>query len=1171
MRLLFSLALAAVCGATAVPVSVAQSAGQAARSAPKCAISGRITAGTSGLPGVAITVTADGASSPLTTSSQLDGTYSLEIPGPGRYQLRGELGTFAPVARDVLVDSGCRAQVDITMTVGSRPATAPAGSKPATPTPAAPAGSKPATGSAQANAPSSARPSPMPGLAGLFQRVTPRVDAAGAGQAAGSAEDAATIASHLSLPPGFAPEALTDTITASGSSGRTNDSLLFGGALGGLNAAGAGGRASAAGGGGGSGGMDGLAGAAGMTDASSVRELTDMAGLNLGGAGGMLGSVVRIASALQSFNKRPHGIGSYDFSSSALNAAPYSITGQPIPDPDYRQQRFSAALGGLLKVPGLFDAGPRTTFFLSYMGGRSSNVYSQYSTVPPASLRAGDFSALPDALRDPVTQKPFFNNQIPADRITPSARSLLALIPPPNQPGERLNYYYSTTTGTTTDDVSFRVIRNFGGGNAGRGGRGGTGGGTTGGAAGGRGGGARGGAGGAGGGMAGLAGMLGNLVPGMTRGSVNLNAGFHYRRSVNDQANPFPTLSGTSHQSAWNIPVSVGFSFWGLTHNVQFQFSRNTSETTNVFAGVRNVAAEAGVLGVSSDPFDWGSPSLSFSSFTGLRDLTPSARTDQTISFGESASRTRGKHTIRLGGDYRGTHADSRSSANARGTFVFTGVYTGTTAGQFGADFADFLLGLSQQATIQYGPGLERFRSRAFNLFVMDDWRVRNGLTINAGLRYEYQSPYWEADNRLVTLDAPPDFTAAVPVVAGEVGPYTGAFPRTIVEPDWNNLAPRVGVAWKPQSRTTVRGGYAINYASVPYTSFAERLSAQPPFAVADTRLGALNVPLNMATVFTMPGTATTTNNFGVDRYYRLGYVHIWNADVQRELGRTYSIGVAYVGTKGSALDIQRAPNRGPTGLVIPGVQPFIWESSEGRSIMHSVSFRARRRLVQGISGGATYTLSKSMDDASTIGGGAVVVAQNDKDLAAEWGLSSFDQRHRLSADFTWEIPFGQGRRWLTADTPWSKVFGGWILSGTVVASSGSPFTARVVGNPADVNRGTNGTLRADYNGAAVSLADPTVDQFFNTAAFVVPAAGTFGDAARNTIRGPGSAALNMSVQKSVSLSGLRGFSIRVQASNVLNTVQWASIDTVVNSPTFGRVVSVRPMRSVQLVARVLF
>ena len=202
MRLLFSCVLAALCSASALPAALAQAAGQAAQGAtaaqiaPKCTISGRITAGTSGLPGVAITVTAEGISSPLTSSSQLDGTYSVGIPGPGRYQLRGELGTFTPVAREVVVDSGCRARVDITMTVGSRPAAA----KPATPTPAAPAGSKPATGSAQAKAPASARPGSMPGLAGLFQRVTPRVDAAGAGQAAGSAEDAATIASHLSLP-----------------------------------------------------------------------------------------------------------------------------------------------------------------------------------------------------------------------------------------------------------------------------------------------------------------------------------------------------------------------------------------------------------------------------------------------------------------------------------------------------------------------------------------------------------------------------------------------------------------------------------------------------------------------------------------------------------------------------------------------------------------------------------------------------------------------------------------------------------------------------------------------------------------------------------------------------------------------------------------------------------
>jgi hypothetical protein len=159
----------------------------------------------------------------------------------------------------------------------------------------------------------------------------------------------------------------------------------------------------------------------------------------------------------------------------------------------------------------------------------------------------------------------------------------------------------------------------------------------------------------------------------------------------------------------------------------------------------------------------------------------------------------------------------------------------------------------------------------------------------------------------------------------------------------------------------------------------------------------------------------------------------------------------------------------------------------------------------------------------------------------------------------------------MTTDTAWSNILGGWLLNGTVTAASGTPFTARIVGDAADVARGTNGTLRADYNGAPIALPDPTVAEYFNVAAFAVPTAGAFGSASRNTIRGPGSATVNVSLMKSVSLAGLRGFSVRLQAANVLNAVQWSTIDTVVNSPTFGHVVGVRPMRSVQIVARMLF
>src|SRR5204863_9272102 len=158
---------------------------------------------------------------------------------------------------------------------------------------------------------------------------------------------------------------------------------------------------------------------------------------------------------------------------------------------------------------------------------------------------------------------------------------------------------------------------------------------------------------------------------------------------------------------------------------------------------------------------------LSFSTFTSVRDTNPSMRTDRTLSTGDTVVKTIGRQTLRFGGDYRDIHADSRTDANARGSFVFSGLYSGV-------DFADFLLGLPQQATVQYGPGLEQFRSNSWDLFVQDDWRATDKVTVNAGLRYEYYSPVSEASNRLVTLDAPSTFMAAVPVMAGATGPFSG-------------------------------------------------------------------------------------------------------------------------------------------------------------------------------------------------------------------------------------------------------------------------------------------------------------------------------------------------------------------------------------------------------------
>ncbi len=1106
-----------------------------------CTVSGIVTAGQTRLPGVVVTATPTSGGAPVVTSTGLDGGYTVVLPAAGAYDIKAELAAFATATRELVAEKSCGARVDLAMTLASR--------VPSSPTSASSAAHVPTMGAPSPG--TSARPQ-GPGAgrtqAGQFQRVGSVASAAASNQGEQSgttADDARALAEHLNLPPGFSAETLSETVTAFGQTGQTNDMLLFGpggegmfsgrdGMPGAPGTPGTGGEAGAPGGfGGGPGGRGG-----------------DMGGFGGGrGGGGMMGGgprggpggfADRLAFANRMRQDRPHGQLSYTLGGSPLDAAPYSLNGQPVTKPSYLQQRIAGSVGGQFKIPHLFDLGPRASFFLNYTGNHSSNLYSAYSTVPSAAQRSGNFSSSPVQLFDPLTKLPFPTNVIPASRIDPSALALMQYIPLPNQPGDRQNYYYSTTNTTSADDVNFRFVRTFG--EETRRGRGGAGGGPGGGRGGGFGGGS------------------------------NVNFSVHYHRQETTQSTSFPSASGKSSQTGWDIPVGVSFMRWGILNQLRADYNLNKTSTTNAYANVLNVAGQAGISGVSSDPFDWGLPSLSFSGFSSLTDITPSSRRAQTVSLSDTMIRTHNRHNFRWGFGWADTHLDSRTDSRARGSYVFTGLFTGGgTASLSGADFADFLLGMPQQASVQYGPGTEQFRSQSVNAYVQDDWRLSSTFTLNAGVRYEYQSPYSEATNRLVDLDVTSGFTAAVPVVAGGAGPFGGLYPVTIVHPDRNDFSPRIGLAWRPKPKWVIRGGYGINYSSVPYLSIAQKLAGQPPFATTDTLIGTVTSPLSLSSAFLLPSTSTTTNNFGVDPNYRIGFVQLWNADVQRDLTQTLNLGMSYIGTRGASLDVLRAPNRGPDGTRISGVAPFIWESSGGHSTMHAASVRVRKRLSQGFQFGGTYTYSKAMDNASSLGGGSAVVAQNDKDLGAEWGPSNFDVRHRFTGDFSLELPFGQNRRWLTRDGLASEILGGWMLNGTVSFASGTPYTARVIGAVSDVANGVNGTLRANYNGAPIALADPTVQQFFNTAVFSVPSAGTFGTAGRNTIVGPASKVVNLALMKNFTVSGLRTLSVRIQANNVLNLPIWGSIDTTVNSPTFGQVVSVKQMRSVQVVLRMSF
>jgi hypothetical protein len=614
------------------------------------------------------------------------------------------------------------------------------------------------------------------------------------------------------------------------------------------------------------------------------------------------------------------------------------------------------------------------------------------------------------------------------------------------------------------------------------------------------------------------------------------------------------------------VPISLTVAKGRANNTFSVNIARTKNNTDNLFSNVTDVAGLAGIGYPSpQDPLNWGVPNLTFSNFS-VRSSSANLRTDSRITTGYTLSKPVKKHQLRIGVDFRRDESSAENNGNARGAFTFTGLYTGNGAlisRSTGADFADFLLGMPQQATLQVG-GVTQLREQAFDAYLEDNWQRNNRMTFNLGLRYEITMPYVEVNGHMANLDTTPNFTSASVVVPGQAGLESGiVFPSGLVKPDWNNVGPRVGMAYRVAKGTILNTSYTITYNSSSYASIARSLVAQPPFSQTATNLGTLGDPLFLASGL-VGGTSSITNNYGVDPNFGLGMIQTWNATLTRTFWKTWTATAGYTGTRGSSLDLLRAPNRNADGtLRIDGVQPFIWESSGGHSILSLGSVGIQRGLAHGLRFGATYTIEESKDNASSLGAGGAVVAQNDQDLAAEWALSSFDQRHQFSGNLTYELPFGVGRKWFANGGVMGALIGEWSMTLNFSAHSGSPFTPRVVGATSSVASGTSGSLRADYSGAVIHLSDPSLIAFFNTSAFSVPAFGAFGTSPRNIIIGPGGHVANATFSRDMRIGSNRAVSIQINANNLFNTIQWTAIDTNLNSNTFGQVTRFAGMRTI--------
>ena len=839
------------------------------------------------------------------------------------------------------------------------------------------------------------------------------------------------------------------------------------------------------------------------------------------------------------------GIGAI-FNNSALDARPYSLTGLPFPKAFYNQLTEVFTLGGPLKIPHLFYHGPN--FFVAYERTRDRNASTQSGLVPNAAERSGDLSGLlnstgqPVTIINPVTGLPFAG-PIP---VSPQAQALLNLYPLPNLAGNsRYNYQTQVLGNTHLDILQLRLDKSIGRRDQ-------------------------------------ISGSLG--VQSSRADNANL---FNFRDTTDILG--IDTKINWLHLYRHQYLVVIGYHFTRLRTNIQPEFANR-----------ENISGDAGINGNDQSSSNWGPPNLVFGS--GIANLTDGQslfNRNRTDAVSLSVSYTHRRHTVAFGGDYRKQEFNEFTQQNPRGFFTFTGAATSggsaSSGTSSGSDLADFLLGVPDTSSLAFGNPDKYFREPAYDAYVQDNWRIRPEFSLNEGFRWEYGAPISELFDRLVNLDATPNFSGVSPVLANSpTGSVTGTkYPDSLIRPDKRGFEPRIGIAWRPIPASTlvVRAGYGIYDDTSVYLRMAEMMAQQAPLSTSVSVANSSACPLTLANGFPNCA-ANAANTFGIDPNFRVGYAQIWQLSMQRDLPAAMVISANYVGIKGTRGMQEFLPNTYPIGAVNPCPScpaGFVFVTSNGNSTRESGQVELRRRLRRGITAKLDYTYSKSIDDDSQLGGqghteegsqnqnsenllaasqpsAPATIAQNWLNLNGERGLSSFDQRHLLKAQIQYTTGMGLGGGTLLSG--WKgRLFKEWTIVSQISAGSGLPetpiFLAAVPGT------GFTGTIRPDVTGA--SIQENANGRFLNPSAYTAPASGQWGTARRNSITGPNQFDMDGSVSRTFRLRSKYNLDVRLDAINVLNHAVFTNWNTIVNSTTFGLPAAVNPMRSVQLTGRLRF
>ena len=816
-----------------------------------------------------------------------------------------------------------------------------------------------------------------------------------------------------------------------------------------------------------------------------------------------------------------------------------------------RWNEYGATIGGPIVRSKAF-------FFFSFQNNPSNSVIPGYYTFPTAAMKAGDFSdpGLP-TVYDPAslvqvngnwTRTAFPGNRITQNRIDPVAANIQNYFPAPNLPGLANNLYFPAANPNTGQAYNAKIDYNVSASNR-------------------------------------------------LAGSTMLNPGSSFNAAPacpvalgasNGCTNTTGMLSQAQITDTWTFSPT-------LVNEARVSLLRQFGVYSTPDMG-KGYPQKIGLKNAQSDAF----PNISIGGAvgTGLGGGLHAVLAFNSYVTSDTLTWIKGKHIVKFGGEFNKWQQNQAWADIDAGDFDFSGLFTRNPAdpNSVGLGYADFLFGLPDTWGVSISPATS---TRVWNLqaFAQDDYKIKPNLTLNIGVRYQLQPGWTEVHDRISNFDPtlmnPATGTLGALCFAGQTfGSHH--CPRAQERAVTDLFAPRVGFAWSPKEKWSVRGAFGLfdlMWGANTYTGGQGIGWGTSGFLGNTDQLTPIFQLVNGPPLPVYPSASARTpdmlngQGIGYIPYHTpASYVEQWHFDIQHQIAGGVLIDVAYVGSHTVHLGFGRDIDQVPPWLLGPGDaqsrRPYPQYSGiytnlfDGYSHYHSFQFATRKDFSRGLSFTASYTFARVLDTGSSSGWGgtnSVETWQNAYDMRANYGPALFDITHLVNGSVLYELPAGHGRRFLNQNKLLEGFFGGWQLSSTFQLHGGIPFTP-VMGT-VDLSGSLAGTWRPNRLGKG-TLADPSINLWFDPTAFAQPAPYTFGNSGRNILRGPSWKNANLALAKNFRISKLGEagkLQIRAEAYDVLNHPNFGMPNASIGSDGVGTITSSNTNRNIQLGAKLSF